>query len=242
MLRDLADGAWVAPTSLPGWSVKDVALHVLDGDLGWLARDRDGDLTGLLDTSHHATFVAALDAKHQRWIDGAAGLSRRVVVDLLVWAGAEVDAHLMNLDLDAPTSVVWAGEVPKWFEVARGFTERWVHHQQIREAVGLTADDSPRRGQVLRTFVRAYPHQNAAAAEPGTEVEIDLEDGGTWHLVRGVAGWMLAEGPAAAPSARLVAPGDVAWRLLTGNPGDGYDLEGPPELVEPLLAVRGIVT
>jgi hypothetical protein len=221
--------------------VKDLALHVLDGDLGWLSRDRDGDASGLLDPSDHGAFVAALEAKHQRWIDGADGLSRPVVVDLLRWAGAEVDAYLATVDLDEPSSVVWAGRVPRWFDVARGFTERWVHHQQLREALGLETDGSPHRGDVLRTFVWAYPHQYGAPAEPGTTIELDLDDGGVWQLVRGPAGWSLAEGRPRAPAARLAAEGDVAWRLLTGNPCSGYAVEGPPELVAPLLAVRGIV-
>ena len=47
-LADLADDEWLAPTAAPGWTVKDLALHLLDDDLSWLSRERDGDLSGLI--------------------------------------------------------------------------------------------------------------------------------------------------------------------------------------------------
>lgn len=48
LLEGLAPDQWNAPTVCPGWSVKDVALHLVDDDLGWLSRGRDQDLSGLL--------------------------------------------------------------------------------------------------------------------------------------------------------------------------------------------------
>jgi uncharacterized protein (TIGR03083 family) len=33
LLASLSDEQWAAPTAAPGWSVKDVALHLLDVDL-----------------------------------------------------------------------------------------------------------------------------------------------------------------------------------------------------------------
>lgn len=37
-----------SPNSAQAAGVKEVALHLLDDDLGWLSRGRDGDMTGLL--------------------------------------------------------------------------------------------------------------------------------------------------------------------------------------------------
>src|SRR5690349_6796550 len=69
LLASLGDAGWAAPTEAGQWTVKDVALHLLDDDLGWLSRDRDGDTSGLLDASgDYRQFVAALDAKNQRWV------------------------------------------------------------------------------------------------------------------------------------------------------------------------------
>ncbi len=37
LLAGLTDDEWARPTACAGWSVKDVALHILGGDLGNLA-------------------------------------------------------------------------------------------------------------------------------------------------------------------------------------------------------------
>ena len=52
-LDDLTPDEWGAPTAAPGWTVKDLALHLLDDDLGLLSRSRDGDRSGLLDAAAH---------------------------------------------------------------------------------------------------------------------------------------------------------------------------------------------
>jgi hypothetical protein len=44
--------------------VKDVLLHLLDDDLGWLSRGRDADLDGLIPMDgDYRDFVAALNQK-----------------------------------------------------------------------------------------------------------------------------------------------------------------------------------
>ena len=81
LLGSLTDAEWLAPTACPGWCVKDVALHLLDDDLGWLSRGRDGDLDGLIPMDvDYRDFVDALNQRNQRWIDVSRGLSRRLVV------------------------------------------------------------------------------------------------------------------------------------------------------------------
>jgi len=46
LLASLRDPEWAAPTEAGRWTVKDVALHLLDGDLGQLSMGRDGILPG----------------------------------------------------------------------------------------------------------------------------------------------------------------------------------------------------
>ena len=142
LLSTLSHEEWAASSAAPGWTAKDLVLHILDDDLGWLSRGRDGDLSGLLVIDDHASFVKALAAKNQRWIDGAHGLSRQVLIDLLDWSGTQMDAYYASMDLRGEGHVGWAGDdsVPVWFDVAQDLTERWVHQMQIREAVGRVDD------------------------------------------------------------------------------------------------------
>jgi hypothetical protein len=247
LLVGLSPEDWAMPSAAAGWRVKDLALHLLDDDLGWLSRGRDGDRSGLLVMDDHETFVAALAEKNQRWIDGARGLSARVITDLLGWSGQQVDAHVASMDLTGQAYVSWASAdpVPTWFDIARELTERWVHQMQIREVVDRVDDFADRYlPTVLRIFVWALPHQYRVGAPAGITVQVDLGVGGCWLLVSdGSARWALTEGTTADPDARADFTSDTAWRWLTGAelPADGVHLHGAPGLSQPLLAVRGII-
>ncbi len=247
LLASLDDAQWAAPTGAPLWSVKDIALHLLDADLGWIANDRDHDRTGMIPVpADHEGFVRALGKRHQRWVDGARTLSPHLITDLLRWAGEQLDTHLGTIELARPSSVYWAGEVPLWFDLAREFTERWVHYRQILQATRPAGPDQPPDEYlplVLRTFVWGFPHQYQAQAPAGTSIALEVPGVGAWTLTRTASGWSLDEGEADAPAARMRMSGEAAWRLLTGARYDASQvvLSGDPVLAEPLLSVRGII-
>jgi uncharacterized protein (TIGR03083 family) len=246
LLETLTPDQWAAPTAAPGWAVKDVAAHLLDVDLSWLSRQRDHDASGLVEASaDHATFVAGLARRNQRWVDGATVLSPRLLVDLLRWSGQQLTGFLASLDLRASSSVYWAGPAPLWFDLAREFTERWVHGRQIREACTSDTDASadPHLGLVIRTFVWAFPHQYRPAAPPGTGVTVRIDPVGSWTLTRVGDAWTLAEGLRPGAAATLTLTADTAWRLLTGARYDPSDIRtiGAPGLLEPLFGVRGVI-
>jgi uncharacterized protein (TIGR03083 family) len=247
LLTSLSDAQWAAPTAAPGWSVKDIALHLLDVDLGWLAQDRDHDQTGIIAVpSDHEEFVRGLAQRNHRWVDGTRILSPRLITSLLRWSGEQLDAYLGTVDLAGASSVYWAGEVPSWFDLAREFTERWVHYQQIQEAARPAGHDQQQDEYlplVLRTFVWGFPHQYQAPAPAGTAIALEIPGTGAWTLTRTATGWSLDDGQAAAPAASLRMSGAAAWRLLTGASYDArqVQLSGDPALAEPLLQVRSII-
>ncbi len=247
LLGSLSDAQWAAPTAAPQWPVKDIALHLLDGDLSWLARHRDGDLTGnISDSTGHDEFVRSLAQKNQRWVDGTRTLSPQLITGLLAWSGEQLDTYLATVDLARPSSVYWAGQVPLWFDLAREFTERWVHYQQIREAARQDGRDHQQDDYlplVLRTFIWGFPHQYRAPAPASTTIALEITGIGAWTLTRTAPGWSLDEGQAAAPAATLQMTGDAAWRLLTGARYDTrqVQLSGDQVLTEPLLQIRGII-
>ncbi|HEY5247957.1 MAG TPA: maleylpyruvate isomerase N-terminal domain-containing protein, partial [Dermatophilaceae bacterium] len=171
-LRTLTPADWDRRTAVPGWTVRDIALHILGDDLGWLSRGRDGERSGRLDPrGDYRDFVHALGEKNQRFVDGLSALSNRVLCGLIVWAGCEIDEYFAEMDLRAEGSVIWAsdGPVPVWFDIAADLTERWVHQLQMREALNSVGDFEARYlPVVLRTFVWALPHQYRVWAPKGT--------------------------------------------------------------------------
>ena len=108
-----------------------------------------------------------------------------------------------------------------WLDVAREYTERWLHQQHIRDAVGKPGLTNRRfMGPVLAAFVYALPVAfRHADAPPETVVHIRItgEAGGDWSLVRqkGSGGWTLGAGAPDSPAVRVEIDQSVAWRLFT---------------------------
>ena len=149
------------------------------------------------------------------------------------------------MSMHEPSNVNWASDdaLPRWFDLAREFTERWAHQQHIRDAVGAPGTHDRLLPEVLRTFVWAFPHQYRPEAPQGTAVHLDFGTGGDWTLTRDAGTWVLDEGTAAHPAAGLRMPAQLAWRQLTGLPvpASQYVTTGNDSLARPLLAVRGII-
>lgn len=247
LLASLDDAQWNAATAAPGWLVKDIALHLVDVHLGRIARDRDHDFSGLVPASSgHEEFVRGLARRNQQWVDGTRVLSPPLITSLLAWSGEQLDAYLGTLDLTRASEVYWAGPVPLWFDLAREFTEHWVHYRQIREAVTPAGHDRQQDEHlplVLRTFIWGFPRQYQVPAPPGTTIALEIPGTGEWTLTRTADDWILDEGRADEPAARLRISAEAAWRLLTGASYDTSqaELSGDPALTEPLLQVRGII-
>ena len=240
-IGSLTDDKWFTETQVPGWTVKDLALHILDDDLGWLSRGRDGDSSGRLDVGN-AGFVAALNRKNENWVAATRQLSRPVVAGLLRWAGEQMDAYYADQSLTSPGRVAWASDepVPNWFDIAQDLTERWVH--QMHEALNRVetySDDYLH--VVMQTFVWAFPHQFRAHGSPGDRILLDLGTDDLWTLTSDGTRWEL--GPcddAGGHVAEVHADADSGWRWLTGGtlPAGGLNTSGPADFVEPLLKVR----
>lgn len=228
LLSSLAAGQWQMPTVCPGWSVKDVALHLLGGDIDLLSRRRDG-VTPADTPGRPAGFqelVASLDLLNQTWVEATRRISPRLLCELLAVTGEATFRYVDGLDLFAvEESVSWIRPepVPNWLDVARQYTERWTHQQQIRDAVGVPGLKEPAfMTPVLATFVHALPRAfTGVSAAVGTTVQVVIagQAGGCWVLTRTPLGWELAAGTAAASRARVALDADTAWRLWTKQIG-----------------------
>jgi uncharacterized protein (TIGR03083 family) len=253
LLEELSKDEWERPTAAPGWSVKDVAAHLLGGDIGILSRHQDGYLPAGPPIENYRQLVDLVNRLNAEWVVAARRMSPRVVRDLLAVTGPRVEAYFASLDpmaLGGPVS--WAGPeaAPVWFDLAREFTERWHHQQQIRDAVARTPLYDPYfLAPVLATFVRALPYSfRLGQAERGTTVrfEISGDAGGVWFIHRAEDAWMLELGSPAAPAAEVVLPQEIAWRLFTK--GIARDraraqavVRGDPDLAAPIFAATAII-
>ena len=226
LLADLSDEQWRAPTVCPGWSVKDVALHLLGDDVGRLSRGRDGfmnpDFGSGLDLAKWSGLVAAIDRQNAIWVEGTRRTSPRLLRELLRFTGELTEAYFRGLDpMAVGPSVDWAGPepAPVWLDLAREYTERWVHQQHIRDAVGRPGlTESRWLAPVLATFVHGLPRALRDAPAPvGARVRLTItgEAGGEWLATRSADGWHLARPDSAAANAGVTMDQDLAWRLFT---------------------------
>jgi uncharacterized protein (TIGR03083 family) len=224
LLRGLAPADWHRPTACALWSVKDIVAHLLDDDLRRLSFHRDGQpVPGGAAPEDHASLVARINEMNADWIAVARRLSPRVLTDLLEATGPQVIELFRSIDPFAPAhwAVAWAGETrsPHWFDVARDYTERWLHQQQIRDAV----DAPPLTGHtwlgpVLELFMRALPftfREMAPAPDTAVRIVINGDAGGEWTLRRDGTGWALFAGSAPRPAATVRLSDDTAWRLFS---------------------------
>lgn len=223
LLGSLPAEAWLRRTSAGPWRVRDVAAHLLDGDLRRLSLLRDGwapppgvRLTG------YADLLDFLNEMNAAWVRAAGRISPRLLVELLTVVGRASAEALAGLDPagSAAYPVLWAGESASlnWMDVGREYTERWHHQDQIREAVGAPPLFEARwLVPVIQISVRALPRAYSgvdAAAGTTIVVRIEGESGGDWTLTRAAAGWALAAGAAENAACAVSVRDTVAARLL----------------------------
>ena len=165
LLEGLSAEDWDKQTIAPKWKVKDVAVHLFDGNLRALSMLRDkyyGEKPENINS--YEDLVDFLNRLNADWVKATKRLSPQVIIDLLKSSGQEYCDFLETLDLNdkAEFSVAWAGEneSKNWFHIAREYTEKWHHQQQIRLAVGdeQTLLEEKWYLPYLDTSVRALPY------------------------------------------------------------------------------------
>jgi uncharacterized protein (TIGR03083 family) len=137
LLTALTDEQWDAPTVCPGWSVRDVALHVLGVDFANLSRRRDGwrdaGNAGPSDDPWPA-LVEFINQFNQQWVEAARRISPRLMYELLAFTAEPVTAYFRSLDLTAmgepvgrpgPCGWTWRESTPNGGFTSSRFGTRW---------------------------------------------------------------------------------------------------------------------
>ena len=271
LLRNLSVDDWSKPTSARQWVVKDIVAHLLDSDVRRLSFQRDkapmvppekgpekpiepSSSTSSSSENDYRDLVNFLNQLNADWVKAAKRISPRLLIEFLEITGPEVGALFSSLDPfgSALFGVAWAGENEShnWFDIAREYTEKWHHQQQIRDAVGAP----PLTGRkwlfpVLDTFLRGLPRAyRDTYADEGSSIvfHIDGEAGDDWTLMREGGAWKLFAGANDSTACRVHMDQDTAWRLLTKGlsreeAATRTEITGDARLGEPVLEMLAVM-
>lgn len=254
LLKSLTTKEWQLPTIAKLWTVKDIASHLLDGNLRAISYYRDNYLEAAANINSYADLVAYLNQLNMSWTNATKRLSPQLLVELLASTGKQYVEQLEKLKPfdTAIFSVAWAGQErsENWFHIAREYTEKFIHQQQIRDAVG-------KQGIVTKelfypfidTFMFALPHtyKNVAAAT-GTVVQIKVftDVGGEWNIEKMESGWVLTKTATSLPSATVIIDPKTAWQLFSKGISpkmalDKVEILGDKELGEVALQMVAVM-
>ena len=223
--RARARADWNRPTVAGAWTVRDVAAHLLDGDLRRLSLERDGQRAassgrGLRERSGPRRL---LERAERRVGEGGAPAQPRVLLELL-----KIDGAAGGRALRVPRS-----RKPRL--LFRGLGGRVVVEELVRRgarvhrALAPPAADPPGRGRaalerarwlkpVIDLSMRALPHRYAGTTAPeGAPFSWRSADprAETWSLVRRGDAWGLFAGRTGSPEAtRISLDEDTAWRVF----------------------------
>jgi hypothetical protein len=169
-----------------------------------------------------ADFRTLLDTFNDRWVGAARFLSPQLLIELLRLSGEWTAAYYESVDAEAPCEPVGLfgaspdTSSPFWQAIAREYLERWIHHSQIRRALGLPSLAEP---QFL------VPGVEICAAIARMAADIPSDPDGPWSI-----------GPIGLGSTQQVA--DILTRAHSAE-GVRDLVDGPVDLVGLFAAVTG---
>lgn len=223
LLKSLTPEEWEKPTIAKLWKVKDVAAHLLDGNIRILSMLRDNYRDEQAGLQSNENFLAFLNRLNAEWIQAMKRVSPGMLVLLHEATGPQYCNYYKSLNPFETSgfAVDWVGETESknWMHIAREYTEKFLHQQQIREAVN-------RPGLMVPAFFYPFIDVYALAlpytyrhvtAEEGTIVRVTVTSniGGSWYLIRINDKWQLNKRMVAAPTAELILDPDTAWKLFS---------------------------
>ncbi len=253
MLRSLTAEEWQLPTIAKQWNVKDVAAHLLDTSIRTIAA-RDGHSHPPTVPIHsYDDLITYLNNLNADWVSAMKRVSPQVLTDWIASAtGAFIDT-LKNKEpfATAAFSVAWAGEDTSlnWFHVAREYTERWHHQQQIRDAVnkpGILTKEL--YYPVMDTFMMALPHTYSytnTKENTVLQVSISGDAGGDWFLVKKDQ-WQLQKQNGLPVTTQVIIDENIAWKLFTKSWRkqdviNSIMIKGDEAVAEPVLGMIAVM-
>lgn len=275
-LRSCTEEDWKRYTLAKKWTVKDVAAHLLDGNIRTISMLRDGHFgepPGAINS--YSDLVNFLNKLNADWVSAYKRVSAALLIEQLETTGREFCACMASLDPmgEAIFAVSWAGETRSlnWFHVAREYTEKWHHQQQIRTALGM-----PEALMVpelfdpfISTLLIGMPHalRNSKAKE-GSVLTIEINSASLlrWQWKKTDEGWLLIEEGEVGYNGNTIAgvteketndevsiatasiriPAELAWQLFTKaidplETIERVEIDGSKELAREALGMVAVM-
>ncbi len=223
LLKSLTPDEWQKQTVAKLWKVKDVVAHLLDGNIRILSMLRDDYAGEKPNIKTYQDLLDYLNTLNADWVKAMRRVSPEMLVLLHEATGkqyCEYYASLSPLD-KAGFAVAWAGESESknWMHIAREYTEKFLHQQQIRDAVGkpgiMTKDFFY---PFIDIFMMALPHTyRDVEADNGVIIKLTITSdiGGSWFLIRGNDSWSLTKENSKPTISEITIDPNNAWKLFS---------------------------
>lgn len=255
LLKSLKPADWNKKTVCPNWTIRDIAIHLLDTNLRRLSIGRDGH--SYLKNKEFATYeesISYLNQLNADYVNAMRRVSTNILIEMIEKYQDELLVYFNELDpFDmAIFPVRWAGKEhsENWFDMDREYTERWLHQQQIRFA--LNNQKLLEREfylPYLKTSIQALPYtylKVKALIGATVKVEIVGDAGGAWVIKREKNNWNFVEGDLENPDALVYIDQQIAWLLFSKGikPLDAqqyYQLHGDVELASHALNMVSVM-
>lgn len=176
LLRMLDAETWLRPTALPGWTVRDVAAHIIGTESVLDGRPAPEAPEEFLSAEHVRNAIGALN---ERWVFSMREDSPERIMDrwtALIARRRRSLEEMPQSQFDAGTDTPVGPESYGRFMRIRVF-DCWMHELDIRDAVGRPGDEGGPRGELALIEIEgAIPFLvgKKAAAPDGARVRIVL--------------------------------------------------------------------
>jgi hypothetical protein len=238
-LTSLSADQWHLQTIAKKWKVKDVVAHLLDGNIRILSMLRDQYSGEFFTGTSYDELLQFLNGLNADWVKAMRRVSPGMLILLHQCTGKLYCDYYASLDPNgkAGFAVSWAGETESknWMHIAREYTEKWLHQQQIRYAIG---DTTLLQHQYYHPFLQTcflalpYTFRNTDAPDKCiVTVKITGEAGGCWSIIKQPKGWQLIQAQLENPSATVIIPQEFAWPLFSKSLR--------PEMVMDKITIQG---
>ncbi|HXS36678.1 MAG TPA: hypothetical protein VN721_08260 [Flavipsychrobacter sp.] len=229
LLQSLNAEEWQKQTVSKLGTVKDVAAHLLDGNIRALSMLRDKYVGETPAISPDEDLIAYLNGLNTSWVKAMKRVSPKMLIMLHRITGKPFCEYYnaMNPFGKSGFPVDWAGEQESenWMHIACTYTQKWLHQQQIRDAIdkpGLMSYEF--FNPFIDIFMLALPYTyRNVEVKPDTTIKITITSdiGGSWYLTKTTDNWQLAreeflyDVDDVYPVTVITIDPDTAWRLFS---------------------------